>query len=43
MIILVALCFRWIENTKDFNTKEELKRKYEGRNHKRISICECDK
>ena len=25
----------WIENTKDFNTKEELKRKYEGRNHKK--------
>ena len=24
-----------IENTKDFNTKEELKRKYEGRNHKK--------
>ena len=23
------------ENTKDFNTKEELKRKYEGRNHKK--------
>ena len=35
MIILVALCFRWIENTEDFNTKEELKRNYEGRNHKK--------
>ena len=35
MIILVALCFMRIENTKDFNTKEELKRKYEGRNHKK--------
>ena len=21
------LCFMWIENTKDFNTKEELKKK----------------
>ena len=29
------LCFMRIENTKDFNTKEELKRKYEGRNHKK--------
>ena len=29
------LCFRWIENTEDFKHKEELKRKYEGRNHKK--------
>ena len=35
MIILVALCFMWIENTEDFKHKEELKRKYEGRNHKK--------
>ena len=27
MITLSAIKFMWIENTKDFNTKEELKKK----------------
>ena len=35
MITLSAIKFMWIENTKDFNTKEGLKRNYEGRNHKK--------
>ena len=35
MTTLSAIKFMWIENTEDFKHKEELKRKYEGRNHKK--------
>ena len=44
MIILVALCFRWIENTEDFKHKRGIEKENMKEGIiKRISICDCDK